>query len=254
MSARFVAQLIAPLAIAASSNVFANTPPSLSKVSSSPEAPLDAQYPGGMTEQATVSAGGNAVYQLPIELPPGTGESTPNLRLVYNSNVDNGLLGLGWFLQGSDSKITRCPQTMAQDGQKSVVTYNYDDRFCLNGNRLILVGGSYGYAGSEYRTESDQFARVIANGTAGNGPAYFTVETKGGHLQYFGNTSDSAVEQNTGAHPYMWRLNRQEDRAGNYYTVQYHENTSLGESYPVKIQYSGNDTAGIVPSNIVDLV
>ncbi|WP_169729135.1 FG-GAP-like repeat-containing protein [Congregibacter litoralis] len=233
-------------------SALANTPPSLSTVSNSPEAPLGNRYFGGAAGQATVSAGGNAVYQLPIELPPGTGESTPSLRLVYNSNVDNGLLGLGWFLQGADSKITRCAQTVAQDGARRAVNFTYEDRFCLNGNRLVVTSGTYGQAGSEYRTESDQFSRVIAHGTTGNGPSHFTIETKSGHLQEFGNTTDSAVENETGTHIRLWRLNRDEDRVGNYFTMAYHEDTVLGESYPTKIEYSGNDDAGISPNASID--
>ena len=231
----------------------ANTPPSLSTASSSPEAPLGAQYDGGLSGTATVSAGGNAVYQLPIEVPPGAGEATPNLRLVYNSNVDNGLVGLGWFLQGVDSKITRCPQTVAQDGVRRAVEFSYDDRFCLNGHRLMLVSGTYGQTGSEYVTETDQFSRITAYGAKGNGPSYFVVETKGGHTQYFGNTSDSAVEEKTATHIRSWRMNRNEDRAGNYYTVAYHEDTPNGESYALKVEYTGNTTAGIAPNTSVDL-
>ena len=255
MRATSLLQLVSVLLTAATcgSQALANTPPALSTASNSPEAPLGAAYNGGLGGTATVSAGGNAVYQLPIDVPPGTGEATPNLRLVYNSNVDNGLLGLGWFLQGVDSKITRCPQTVAQDGARHAVDFSYDDRFCLNGHRLLVVSGTYGQAGSEYVTETDQFSRITAYGTTGNGPAYFVVETKGGHTQYFGNTSDSAVEDESGTHIRWWRMNRNEDRTGNYYDVVYHENTTEGESYPTSISYSGNDTAGLTPNATIDL-
>ena len=231
----------------------ANTPPALSTASNNPEAPLGSQYDGGLAGTATVSAGGNAVYQLPLEVPPGTGEATPSLRLVYNSNVDNGLLGLGWFLQGVDSKITRCPKTIAQDGVRHAVDFSADDRFCLNGHRLLVVSGTYGQAGSEYVTETDQFSRITAYGSTGSGPSYFVVETKGGRTQYFGNTSDSAVEDESGTHIRWWRMNRNEDRAGNFYTVTYHEDTGAGESYPTEIAYSGNDTAGLIPNATIAL-
>ena len=145
----------------------AATPPALSNPDVAVEPPLGAAYQGDFSGNAAVSAGGNASYTLPIQVPPGTNGMAPQLSLNYNSNMRNGMLGLGWFMQGASSRITRCPQNYSQDGQIRAVDYSAEDRFCLDGNRLVAVAGSYGADGTEYRTETDAFSRIISHGAAG---------------------------------------------------------------------------------------
>jgi hypothetical protein len=140
-------------------------------------APLFAQMstPGNFR----VSETGAAVYEIPIKVPPGLAGMEPKLSLVYNSQSGNGLLGVGWSLQGL-SAITRCPRTMAQDGVRGGVNYDSNDRFCLDGQRLMAVSGTYGADGTEYRTERESFTKITSHGTAGNGPSYFIAKTKSG--------------------------------------------------------------------------
>lgn len=121
-----------------------------------------------------VSPTGAATYTIPIRVPPGTAGMEPKLALVYNSQAGNGLLGVGWSLSGL-SAITRCPQTVAQDGVKGGVNYDANDRFCLDGQRLVAISGVYGADSTEYRTERESFAKIVSYGTAGNGPAWFRV-------------------------------------------------------------------------------
>src|SRR6185369_11477817 len=140
-----------------------------------------------------VSESGAATYTIPIQVPPGTGGMAPQLALSYNSQAGNGLLGVGWSLSGL-SAITRCPRTMAQDGYRGGVNYDLNDRYCLDGQRLILVAGTEGTSGAEYRTERESFSKITAYGSAGNGPAYFIVKTKAGLTLEYGNTADSRIE------------------------------------------------------------
>ena len=104
---------------------------------------------GSTPGQFAVSPSGAATYRIPIQVPPGVAGMEPKLELVYNSQGGNGLLGMGWSLSGL-SAITRCSQTRVQDGPNAVpgVALNGNDRFCLDVQRLILVSGSYGVAGS----------------------------------------------------------------------------------------------------------
>jgi Salmonella virulence plasmid 65kDa B protein len=129
--------------------------------------------------QFAVNQTGAATYTIPIALPPGTAGVAPSLSLEYNSQGTNGLLGMGWTLGGLPS-IGRCPRTMAQDGAVGGVNFDANDRFCMDGQRLVVVSGTYGADGAVYRTEVDTFSKIISHGTAGNGPAGFEVHTKSG--------------------------------------------------------------------------
>ncbi len=140
-----------------------------------------------------VSPVGAAAYTIPIQVPPGIGDIEPKLALSYNSRSGNGLLGVGWSLAGL-SAITRCPQTNPQDGNRTGINYTSSDRFCLDGKRLMPIAGTtYGAANSEYRTEIDDFSKIIAYGSAvGGGPSYFVVKTKDGRTLEYGNTTSSS--------------------------------------------------------------
>src|SRR5690606_39189183 len=78
---------------------------------------------------------GSASYTIPIQVVPGTAGLEPKLSLQYDSRSGNGLLGVGWSLSGLPS-ISRCGRTIAQDGQTGGVSYDANDRFCLDGQRL----------------------------------------------------------------------------------------------------------------------
>ena len=120
--------------------------------------------------QFSVGDSGAAHYSIPLQVPAGVAGMQPGLALNYNSQSGNGLAGVGWSLGGLSS-IGRCPQSVAQDGVLAGVNYDAADRFCLDGQRLIAIRGSYGADGTEYRTEVDSFSKVISYGAAGSGPA-----------------------------------------------------------------------------------
>ncbi len=92
-----------------------------------------------------VSQSGAATYRIPLWMPPGAGAVELPLALVYNSRGGNGTLGVGWSLTGL-SVITRCNKTWAQDGVAGGVANKFSDRFCLDGQQLKLVSGTYGVA------------------------------------------------------------------------------------------------------------
>lgn len=95
-----------------------------------------------------VSPSGAATYTIPIQVPPGINGVQPNIVLAYNSQGGNGIAGVGWEIGGL-SRITRCGRTIDRDGMKGGVNINADDRFCLDGQRLIVTnGGAYGGNGT----------------------------------------------------------------------------------------------------------
>jgi hypothetical protein len=198
--------------------------------------------------QFAVSSTGAATYNIPISLPPGTAGMAPTLSLEYSSQGPNGLLGVGWTLGGLPS-INRCPRTLVQDGFSGGVNYDANDRFCLEGQRLVVTSGSYGADGAQYRTEIDGYSEIISHGTAGTGPAWFEVHTKSGQVMEFGHNSQILVPGKPTAQ--LWTVDKVSDSAGNYFTVSYTVNPPNGQYYPVEIDYTGNAAASLSPYNKV---
>jgi hypothetical protein len=201
----------------------------------------------------SVGTSGSAAYDIPIAVPPGTAGLAPSLSIEYNSQGSNGLLGIGWSLGGLPS-IGRCPQTVAQDGVLGGINFNNNDRFCMDGQRLVLVSGAYGADGAQYRTEVETFSEIISHGTAGNGPAWFEVHTKSGQIMELGHTTDSQVLAQGTSTARSWALDKVSDTKGNYFTITYTNDTANGQAYPVEIDYTGNAAANLSPNNKVQFV
>ncbi|WP_276327708.1 SpvB/TcaC N-terminal domain-containing protein, partial [Kiloniella majae] len=168
---------------------------------------------GSLEGEFAVDDSGAATYSLPISVPPGIAGNEPRLALSYSSQAGNGPLGVGWGLSGL-SAITRCGQRLVPHGKIHGVDFSAADRFCLDGQRLVAVSGDYGADGTEYRTEIESYAKVISNGTAGTGPASFTVWSKGGLVLEYGVTDDSRIEAikadgTARSEARIWALNKQ---------------------------------------------
>jgi RHS repeat-associated protein len=216
--------------------------------------------------QYSVSPSGAFTYSVPIAVPPGTSGMVPALSLEYSTQSGDGLLGLGWTLSGLPS-ISRCARTLAQDSIHGSVNYDPNDRFCLDGQRLVLItpGGTYGGDGTEYRTEIEGFSRIIAHGTVsspGVGPKYFEVHTKSGQIMYFGYNDDTDNPSNNSGQilstliPTVraWAVEKIADTKGNFLTVKYTIDTQvIGtdtrniETRPAEIDYTGNDAKSLAP-------
>lgn len=198
---------------------------------------------GKIPGEFAVSPSGAATYRIPIEVPPGVAGMQPQLALSYNSQAGNGIMGMGWNIEGL-SAITRCPKTMATDGVRGGVNFNTEDRFCLDGQRLINVAGAYGTAGSEYRTEIESFSKITAVGAAGgsaaNGPERFTVQTKAGLTLEYGATTDSRIEAQGRSVVRVWALNRTIDARGNSINYNYTEDNANGQYLINAVSYAGN--------------
>ena len=199
---------------------------------------------GALPGELNVGDFGAAVYTVPIMMPQGIGNMTPQIAVTYNSQAGNGLLGWGWNISGLSS-ITRTGQTMYHDGNQSVVDFA-NDRFLLDGKRLMLCSGSYGGNGSVYKTEIDEMSKITAFTDGYNGPARFTVQKGDGTVWEYGGTNDSKVEpQNMSNVALMWLVNKITDPDGNSIIFNYFENKSTGESYINAIDYTLNDRAGL---------
>ncbi len=144
--------------------------------------------------QGEVTPRGTFKYTIPIEVPEGRAGMAPNLSLVYESDAGNGPLGVGWSIRGS-SEITRCDGVVASGGVRKRVEYDSTDKFCLDGQRLVLVAGENGLVGAEYRTEVDSFARVKITNTFtffdSVQPTAWKVEFKDGTHAIYGEFDDN---------------------------------------------------------------
>jgi hypothetical protein len=207
-----------------------------------------------------VSSSGGATYSVPISVPPGTAGMIPSLSLDYNSQsgasngwLGAGVVGIGWSLSGLPA-IGRCPRSVVQDGAAGAVNYDANDRFCLDGQRLIATTGAYGADGTEYRTEIESFSKIISRGTAGTGPAWFEVRSKSGQILQFGNTTDSRILAQGKTTARSWGVNKVGDTKGNYFTVTYVNDTVNGQAYPTRIDYTANDSASLAAYNSVRFV
>ena len=203
--------------------------------------------------QFDVTPSGAASYTVPIAVPPGTAGMVPSLALAYNSQGGNGLLGVGWSLSGL-SAVTRCPKTIIQDGTKGGINYDATDKYCLDGQRLVAISGTYGANNTEYRTEREGFSKIVSYGSNGYGPTWFKVWTKSGQIMEFGNTADSAIEAQGKTAIRIWAANKIADTKGNYLTVTYTEDNPNGQYYPNRIDYTGNAGAGLATYNSVRFV
>ena len=185
---------------------------------------------------------GGATYSIPIAMPDGLGGLKPGLGVVYNSQGGNGLLGWCWDIQGV-SMVSRIGTTVYHDGHLSGVDF-MDDRFALDGQRLVCIAGSYGADSAEYRTEVDAMARIVSyTCDTTDGPACFKVWYPDGNIASYGFTWDSRIGLQQHGDVCQWMLNRIEDRDGNYMT--YHYNRGGASCELSEIRYGGNSKAGI---------
>ncbi|SNR95188.1 Repeat domain-containing protein [Methylobacillus rhizosphaerae] len=122
------------------------------------------------------------------------------------------------------------------DGQRLIAT---TDSYNPTTKRYTTTP-SYGANGTEYRTESANFTRIISYGTAGNGPAWFKVWTKGGQIIEYGNTTNAAIEAQGTSTIRTWGVNKISDTTGNYITVTYTKDSANGNAYISRIDYTGN--------------
>lgn len=195
----------------------------------------------------SVSASGKPNYSVSLRMPPSVANIAPSLAFVYTGQSSDSMMGVGWYLDGL-SEITRCPTNLDRDNYVDGVNFNDSDKFCLNGQRLVLISGTYGQPSAEYRTENESFVRVIANASS------FTVWRATGEIETYGGTADSRQQESTGTNTFAWKISRKEDREGNYVEYQYFSDLAQSEHYIEQIRYSGNSAAGLTPQTTVDFL
>lgn len=195
---------------------------------------------GSLGGTIDIGAMGGLSYTIPLDVPIGINGMQPSISISYNNQSGNGLLGWGWDLNATSS-ITRTGQTLYHDGQMTAANLSKNDRFLLDGQRLILIHGNYGNANSEYRTENDCMAKImlLADDASKEGTQllYFKVwEMSGNILEYRTRlcSPDSTKE-------ILWMLSRVSDRYGNTMEYHYNTNNNTGEIVLDNIEYTFNE-------------
>ncbi|MGD1845873.1 MAG: SpvB/TcaC N-terminal domain-containing protein [Salibacteraceae bacterium] len=197
---------------------------------------------GALHTNFSVNSQGASTFNIPLHVAPGTNKNQPGLALTYNSLQGNGMLGVGWTLSGL-SVIERVPATVAQDGFWGSINYDSNDRFALDGHRLMLVR-AYGNDSCLYHTEVESWSKVMAYGQQAN-PNSFVVYTKNGHRVEYGTTSDAQIQNADQSAIRSWAMNKSMDLNRNFFTVQYLQLTGKSSYYPQRIDYTYHvDTAG----------
>ncbi len=155
---------------------------------------------------------GDAALTIPIAAPPGRAGVEPALAISYNSSSGDGLLGVGFSLSGP-SAITRCPMTIAVDGEIRAVQYDKNDVLCLDGKRLVSVAKNG--ATTEYRTFPDTQVKVVGSYASG-----FDAFLPSGWVVEYGK-APGARPLALGGLPRAWLASEMRDARGNAMTYGY---------------------------------
>lgn len=194
--------------------------PANSKVTTNAGSTISTTELGRIRGNLEVSPSGGATYAIRFTLPPGIGNVIPDLGLAYNSQSGNGTAGYGWNVSGL-SEIKRVNATKFHDNTSGSINFNAQDRFELNGQRLILKSGTYGTDGAEYITEQSSNIRIVSRGIllfgTGTGPAYFEVFYPDGSKATYGSSTDSAAAVTSSAYGISSLVNPQNVRIDYYY-------------------------------------
>lgn len=204
---------------------------------------------GSIEGSATVSQG-SANYTIPIQLPAGTNNVVPSITIMYQSLSGDGLMGVGWNLIGL-SAITRNIKSFYHDGFVAPANVDLNDKFAIDGVRMIGTSGIYGANTATYAKESEDFSKITSFGISGTGPTYFTVETKEGVVMEYGNTSDSKFMAANNEDVLLWKMNKISYKDGNY--IDYVYETVNNEIRIKEIKYTGNNLISpqLLPYNTI---
>ncbi|KAG8899687.1 hypothetical protein FRB99_006500, partial [Tulasnella sp. 403] len=189
---------------------------------------------GTLNAQHTIDQNGSFNIDVPILLPPCNLD--PGISFSYHSAAqDVGDMGPGWVIKGM-AVIERVGATLVQDGFLGSVNYDEDDRFQLNGQRLVKVSGN------EYRYEIEQWSKVVASGSDASNPDYWTEYLPDGSYRIFGGTTDSNIKaQGSSTATRVWAVSKYGDVFKNYVSYTYDNEADNGSFYISKIDYGDNE-------------
>jgi len=190
---------------------------------------------------------GAAQFSIPLNIPQGRNNLTPQLSIDYNSEGANGWLGVGFDINIPNITI---------DTKFGVPKYDGNDKLIYNGKNLIHVDNTA--EGKIYRSELEEnFEKIVRKGNNADN-YYFEVTQKDG-TKYIYGTDDAKLQSYRTDHKpdydnpiFIWYLKKVIDTHGNNIIYKYNiiNNTAdingrSREIYLSEIVYTGfNDTEG----------
>ncbi len=203
---------------------------------------------GTLPGKLSVLPTGNAVYKIPIEVPPGIGNMTPKLSFTYNSGINGGIMGYGWSLSGL-SRISRSAGTYYYNGAPKEIDFS-DDQLVLDGRKLILTDQN----SNEYRYEEDNMDRIYKNYEKGKeNNVYFVDYTKSGLIKTYGKPLQAKLIYGNETNPALiYFINKIEDQDGNSIKYNYESHQIEGTVYLKSIEYGGTGSNRDLPSYTIE--
>lgn len=201
---------------------------------------LNTSYLVGTTQGTfDVNPAGGASYTIPIDVLPGVNGLAPSLSLIYSSNSGPGVAGYGWQI-GGISVVSRTGQNFYNDGAARGIELDYNDRYAIDGQRLVLAPstGSWGGHLTTYQTENDIFTRVQSQYNSGNGPLKFMTQTKSGLKNFYGFADDGCQKIDGYSEIINWFVTETQDLYGNIISYAYLKDNNT--VYPGEISYGSN--------------
>lgn len=194
-----------------------------------------------------VNGAGQLQFTLPIDLPQGVKNVSPNMSLIYLSNSGNGISGFGWTISGVTT-ITRSGKNIEKDGESTSVKLDYSDYYSFNGQRLILKSGEYGKDDAEYVTEKYSNIKIKSigaiSGQPWQGPEYWEVTFEDGSQAWYGGTTSGNSSAKT---PIEYNIVKWKDAQGNYILYNYVQTKNVASVSNIK--WGGNENLNTSPIN-----
>ncbi len=191
--------------------------------------------------QINISDSGKATTSIAIPLPPSAGGEVPEISINYNSVLSNGIMGIGWELNGVEF--------IARDPSYGIQLNSSDHYISTTTGSLVINGNTSPY----YHSKVETFNRFLPvyDSTCDNGPCSWVQIARDGSRFYYGEASGTlayhsqikAAGSNTVK---IWALNKVRDRHGNGYDIVYLPRSQSSSYYPMPSQIVYNQGQTVV--------
>jgi len=189
---------------------------------------------GQIPISSSVSPTGAKCYNVPIEIVPGRQGLQPDISLSYNSQAGNGIMGMGWSLNGISS-IERVNKNVFFDGKNDIPAFTKSDAFALDGVKLIKTSETTSQI--DYKTV---IGNIIVIGTINNNDINsFKVLFPNGNIGTYGVDS----------HQLTYPINTLKDKNG--YEIYYNYYRSPYYDYEYNSEYTSDNKNVYIIASIV---